>query len=57
MTTAFHAGLYGYLIEVKSYLKIKKFHRMNQGNNVLRGSFNNRHNIRVPIQFRTENNS
>ena len=57
MTTAFHAGLYGYLIEVKSYLKIKKLHRMNQGNNVLRGSFNNRHNIRVPIQFRTENNS
>ena len=57
MTTAFHAGLYGYLIEVKSYLKIKKLHRMNQGNNVLWGSFNNRHNIKVPTQFRREKNS
>ena len=28
---------------------------MNQGTNFLRGSFSNRHNVRVPIQFRREN--
>ena len=32
----------------------KKLHRTKQGSNFLRGSFNNRDNVRAPIQFRRE---
>ena len=50
MTTVFHAWPYGRFI--KSNLGRKKLHRKNQGSNFLRGSFSNRGNVRVPIQFR-----
>ena len=51
MTTAFYAWLYGRFIEIYSNLRRKILHRTNQGSG---GSFNNRGNIRAPIQFRRE---
>ena len=54
MTVAFHTWLYGRFIEIKSNLRRKKLHRMNQGSNFLGGSFSNRDNVRSPIQFRRE---
>ena len=41
-------------IEIQSNLRRKKLHRTNQGSNFLGGSFNNRDNVRAPVQFRRE---
>ena len=46
--------LYDRLIEMKSNLRRKKFHKTNKGSNFLGGSFSNRDNERDPIQFRKE---
>ena len=55
MKTVFHSWLYGRYIEIQSNLKTsKKLHRTNQGSNFLGGSFSNRDNVRVPIQFRRD---
>ena len=54
MKTIFHAWLYDKFIEIQSNLSRKKLHRMNQGSNFFGGSFSNRDNLRVPIQFRRE---
>ena len=51
MTTVFHTWAYGRFIEIQSNLRRKKFHRTNQGFNFLGGSFTNKENLRVPIQF------
>ena len=48
MTTVFHVRMYGTFTEIQSSLRRKKLHRMN----FLLGSFSNRDNARVPIQFR-----
>ena len=45
MTAVFHA---------KSYGRGKRLYRRNQGSNLLGGSFSNRDNTNVPIQFRRE---
>ena len=47
MTTIFHMQQYGGFIEIRSNLKRKKLH-------LLEGTFNNRDNVRVSIQFRRE---
>ena len=39
---------------MQSNLRRKKFHRTNHGSNFLGGSFSNRENVRIPIQFRRE---
>ena len=39
MTTVFHARINSKFIEIKSNLKRKKFHKMNQGSNFLGASF------------------
>ena len=52
MTTVFHAWPYGRFIEIQSKFRRKKLHRTNEGSNFLGGSFSNRDNVRVPIQFR-----
>ena len=44
----------GKFIELQSNLGRKKLHRANQDSNFLEGSFSNRDNLRVPIQFRRE---
>ena len=54
MTATFCARLYGRLIEIESNLSRKKLHRTNQGSNFFGRRFNNRHNVRAPIQFRRE---
>ena len=54
MTTVFHARADGIFIKIKSNLRRKKLHKMNQGANFLGGSFSNRDNIRATIQFRRE---
>ena len=55
MTTVFHVWPYGrFIIEIKSNLRRKKLHRMNQGSNFLGGSFSNKNNVRAPIQVRRE---
>ena len=54
MTAVFHAWAYGRFIEIQSNLRRKKLHRMNQSSNFPGGSFSNRDNVRVPIQFRRE---
>ena len=51
MATAFHERPYGRLIEIKSNLKRKKLHRINQGPNFLGGGFSNGF-CRAPTQFR-----
>ena len=56
MTTVFHKWPYGRLTEIQSNLRRKRLHRTNQGSNFLGGSFSNRDNVRVPIQFRREIN-
>ena len=52
MTTVFHTWPHGRFIEIQNNLGRKKLHRTNQGSNFLGGSFNNRDNVRAPIQFR-----
>ena len=54
MTTLFYAWPYDRFIEIRSNLRRKKLHRTKQGYNFLRGSFSNRDNVRVLIQFRRE---
>ena len=54
MKAVFHIWLYGRFIEMQRNLRRKKLHRTNQGSNFLGGSFSNRDNVRVPIQFRRE---
>ena len=54
MATVFHAWLYGRFIEIQSNLRRKKLHRKYQGSDFLGGSFTNRDNVRVPIQFKRE---
>ena len=54
MTTVFHIRLNGKFIEIESNPRRKKLYTINQGYNFLGGSFNNRDNVRVPIQFRRE---
>ena len=39
---------------IQSSLRREKLHRTNQGSSFLVGSFNNRDNVRAPIQFRRE---
>ena len=41
-------------IEIKRNLRRKNLHRANRGSNFLGGSFSNRDNVRIPIQFRRE---
>ena len=54
-TYAICQGLpYGRFIEIQSNLKGKKLHRTNQDSNSLVGIFNNRDNVRTPIQYRRE---
>ena len=53
MTTVFHAWPYSKFIEIQSSLRRKKLNGTNQGHNFFGGSFSNRHNVRAPIQFRT----
>ena len=38
----------------QSNLKRKKLHRTNQGSTFLGGSFSNRYNVSVPVQFGRE---
>ena len=52
MTRVFHAWPYDRFIEIKSNLRRKKLHIMNQSSNFLGNSFGNRDNVRTPIQFR-----
>ena len=52
MTRVFHAWPYGRFTEIKSNLRRKKLHIMNQSSNFLGNSFGNRDNVRTPIQFR-----
>ena len=52
MTTVFHVRPYGRFVEIQSNLTRKKTHAMNQGFNFLEGMFNNKDNLRAPIQFR-----
>ena len=54
MTTALHAWPYGRFIEIQCNIRRKKLHRTNQFSNFLGGSFSNRDNLRVPIQFGKE---
>ena len=54
MTTVLHAWPYGRFIEIQRNLGRKKLHRTSQGSNFLGSSFNNRDNVRDPIQFRTD---
>ena len=55
MTTVFHTWVYGRFIEIQSNLRRrKKLHRTNESSNFVGGSFSNRDNVRVPIQFRRE---
>ena len=55
MATVFHAWQYGRFIELQSNLRRKKFHRTNEGSNLLGGSFSNKDNVRDPMQFKREN--
>ena len=57
MTTVFGTWSYGSFIKVKSSLRRKKVHRMNQGSHFLKSSFSNRDSVRAPIQFRRERQS
>ena len=50
MTTVSHA----WLLEIQSNLRRKKLHRTNQGSSPLGGSFSNRDNATVLIQFRRQ---
>ena len=54
MYSVFHARLHSRFIEIQSNLGRKKLQRTDQGYNFLRGSFSNRDNVKVPIQFRRE---
>ena len=54
MKIVFHAWLYGRFIEIQSKPRKKKRHRTNQEFNFLGGRFNNRNNVRAPIQLRRE---
>ena len=56
ITALLHAWAYGRFIEIQRNLRRKKLHRTNQGSNFLGGSFSNRDNVRVPIQFKEELN-
>ena len=57
MTTVFRTRSYGSFIKVKSSLRRKNVHRMNQGSHFLESSFSNRDSVRAPIQFRRERQS
>ena len=54
MTVVFHARLYGRFIEIEINFRRKKLHKTNQRPNFLGDSFNNRDNVRAPIQFRKD---
>ena len=51
MTTLFHAWQYVRFIEIQSNLRSNKIHSRNQELSFLGGSFSNRGNARLPIQF------
>ena len=57
MITVFLARPYGRFIEVKSNFGRKKLRRTNQACNFLGGSFRNRDDVSVVIQFRRERQS
>ena len=57
MTAIFHARPYGKFIEVKSNFVRKKLYRMYQDSNLLGSSFNNRYNVRAPVEFKGERQS
>ena len=50
MTTVSHTWPYSRFTETQSNLRKKKLHSRNQGSNFLGDSFNNRDNVRAPIQ-------
>ena len=54
MTTVLHTQPYCRFIGIQTNLRRKRLHRTNQGSNFLKGSFSNRDNARVTIQFRRE---
>ena len=52
MITVFHEWPYGRFTEIQSNLRRKKLHKTNEGPNFLGDTFNNKDNVRPPIQFR-----
>ena len=54
MATIFHTWPYGRFTDIKSNLKWKKLHRVNQGSYFLGGCFSNRDHLRAIIKFRRE---
>ena len=54
ITAVLHGRLYGRFIGIKSNHRRKTLHIMNQSSDFLGGSFSNRGNVIVPIQFRRE---
>ena len=54
MTSVFHGWPYGRFIEIQSNLRRMKLNRTNQSANFPGGSFSNRDNVKVLIQFRKE---
>ena len=53
-TMNWYTWLYGIFIEIQRNLRRKRLHRTNQGSKFLADKFNNRDNIRPPIQFKRE---
>ena len=54
ITEVFEIRPIGTFIEVKLNLRRIKEDRTNQGTNFIGNSFNNGHNVRIPVQFRRE---
>ena len=54
MTKVFHTWSNGRFIKKQSKLRRKKLYRKNQGSSFLGGSFTNKDNVTVPIQFRRQ---
>ena len=47
----------GRFTEIRHSLKRKKHLKINQGSNIVRGSFGSRDNVRILVQFRSERQS
>ena len=54
MAKVFHRWPYGRFKEIKSNFRRKKLYRVNQGSNILGGSFTKRDNVIGPVKFGRE---